>query len=167
MIVNREAWLTSWPYLHHNIPSGDDMFLLESFKRFGRRIIALDHYEANCTALPSLRQLLRQRMRWAGKAPHYRDRDIRLFGTLVLLSNLLSVACPPWLLGKWIFDTLLLQDRLRRSVQDKKKADSNNRIDPNQRVLKHLWLKTLLLTILYPWYALISLVGGFVHPNKW
>ena len=157
MIVNREAWLASWPYLHHNIPSGDDMFLLESFKRRGRSITALDYYEATVTALPTVRDLFRQRMRWAGKAPHYRDKDIRRFGTLVLLSNLLSVACPPWLIGKWIYDTLLLRRRLRRNV----------RKDKNQQVLDFLWAKTLLLTVLYPWYAVISLVGGLLRTNKW
>ena len=133
------------------------MFLLESFKRRGRSITALDYYEATVTALPTVRDLFRQRMRWAGKAPHYRDKDIRRFGTLVLLSNLLSVACPPWLIGKWIYDTLLLRRRLRRNV----------RKDKNRQVLDFLWAKTLLLTVLYPWYAVISLVGGLLRTNKW
>ena len=157
MIVNRNEWLTSWPHLHHNIPSGDDMFLLESFKRRGRRIVALDHYEAAVTAQPTLGELFRQRMRWAGKAPHYRDRDIRLLGALVLLSNLLAVACPPWLIGKWIADTLLLRRRLRRNVRE----------DNNQQVLRFLWAKTLLLTIVYPWYALICVIAGMFRSHKW
>ena len=166
MIVNREAWVASWPHLHHNIPSGEDMLLLESFKRRGRRIIALDHYEATCTALPTLRETMRHRMCQTAKIVHYHDKDFRLFGTSVLLSNLLAVACPPWLIGKWVYDTLLLRNRLRRSTRDNKKADSNNRIDLNQRVLKKLWLKTLLLTVLYPWYVIVCLIGGFIHPNK-
>ena len=157
MIVNRKEWLASWPHLHHNIPSGDDMFLLESFKHRGRRIVALDHFEATCTALPTLRELIRQRMRWAGKAPHFRDKDIRMLGSLVLLSNLLAVACPPWLIGKWIVDTMLLRDRLRRSVRE----------DKNKQVLRWLWVKTLLLTIVYPWYALFCLIAGMVRSGKW
>lgn len=157
MIVNRTEWLASWPHLHHNIPSGDDMFLLESFKHRGRRIVTLDHFEATCTALPTLRELIHQRMRWAGKAPHFRDKDIRMLGTVVLLSNLLAVACPPWLIGKWIVDTMLLRDRLRRSVRE----------DKNQQVLRLLWVKTLLLTILYPWYALFCVIAGMLRSGKW
>ena len=154
MIVKREEWLKSWPHLHHNIPSGDDMFLLESFKNRGRRIVALDHYEASCTALPTVREFMHQRMRWAGKAPLYRDKDIRLFGLCVLFSNLLAVACPLWLIGKWITDTVLLRRRLRRYASD-------------EPVLKHLWIKTLFLTIVYPWYIIISLLGGLFRMNKW
>ena len=157
MIVNRTEWLASWPHLHHNIPSGDDMFLLESFKHRGRRIVALDHFEATCTALPTLRELIRQRMRWAGKAPHFRDRDIRLLGSLVLLSNLLAVACPPWLIGKWIVDTLLLRRRLHRNVSQ----------DNHPQVLRFLWAKTLLLTIVYPWYALFCLIAGMTRSHRW
>ena len=157
MIVNRTEWLASWPHLHHNIPSGDDMFLLESFKHRGRRIVALDHFEATCTALPTLRELIRQRMRWAGKAPHFHDRDIRLLGSLVLLSNLLAVACPPWLIGKWIVDTLLLRRRLHRNVSQ----------DNHPQVLRFLWAKTLLLTIVYPWYALFCLIAGMARSHRW
>lgn len=152
MIVNREAWMASWPFLHHDIPSGDDMFLLEDFKKQGRRIIALDDYEATCTAQPTLRALLRQRTRWAGKAPYYRDRDIRLVGSFVLLINMLVVIFPPLLLVKWVADTLFLRPRLLRT---------------NKKGFRLLWLKTLFLTIIYPWYALFSVLVGVFRPQKW
>ena len=80
-----------------------------------------------------------------------------MLGSLVLLSNLLAVACPPWLIGKWIVDTMLLRDRLRRSVRE----------DKNRQVLRWLWVKTLLLTIVYPWYALFCLIAGMVRSGKW
>lgn len=138
MIVNREAWLASYPHLHHNIPSGDDLFLLESFKHRGRRIVALDHYAATVQALPTLKELMRQRMRQSRRLSHYRDKDLRLLGAFILLSNLLAVACPPWLLGKWIVETCLIKHRLP--------------------AMRWLWAKTLLLTIVYPWYVLICLL---------
>jgi len=75
----------------------------------------------------------------------------------VLLSNLLAVACPPWLIGKWITDTLLLRRRLRRNVSE----------DKHQQVLRFLWAKTLLLTIVYPWYALFCLIAGMLRSHRW
>ena len=153
LIVNRKAWLDAWPEIHQQLPSGDDMFMLEAFKRRGLRVIAMDRCEATCYAQPTLRALLRQRMRWAGKMPFYRDRDIRLLGSLTILSNLFTVLCPIWLIGKWIVDTLLLKDRLGRFT--------------NGSTFSCLWLKTLLLTVIYPWYMLVCLIGGVMHKMRW
>jgi len=153
MIVDREAWLSSFPNLHHNLPDGEDMFLLDSFKRRGRRIAALDFYEATVQTIPTLRLLFQQRMHVFAKVPHYSDKHFRRYGTLILLSNLLAVACPLWLIGKWIANTMLLQRRLRRNVQN----------DSNKTVLDYLWAKTLLLTILYPWYLIACIIGGFFN----
>ena len=45
LIVRREAWITCEPDLHPEIPSGDDMFLLEAMKRRGLKGIGFcaDH----------------------------------------------------------------------------------------------------------------------------
>ncbi len=96
LIVRRERWLESWGDLRPEIPSGDDMFLLESFKRRGLRIEVQDapEYTASVQAVPTWRAFFRQRMRWAGKAPHYTDRDIRRCGTRILLANIMQVLCP-------------------------------------------------------------------------
>lgn len=140
MIVNREAWTASWPYLHHNTAWGEDMFLLESFKRRGRRIVMLEHYAASVQAQPTWRDVVGLRKKRAGELLHYRDRDFQLLCASVLVSNLLVVACPPWLVIKWIADTLLVRSRLPR--------------------MRHLLGKTLLMTVVYPWYVLAMLIAG-------
>lgn len=147
LLVRRDRWLESYWDLHPDIPSGDDMFLLESFKRRGLRIEVADRpeYTATVTALPTWRALFRQRMRWAGKAPHYTDRDIRVCGALIVLSNLLQILFAGWLLVKFPIDYCLVKKR-----------------DP-----KVSFLIVLLLALFYPYYMLVCLIGGLLHPQRW
>jgi len=96
LIVRREAWLTCEQDLHPEIPSGDDMFLLEAMKKRGYKIAVIDSpdYTAVVRPVTSWRAFFRQRMRWAGKAPHYTDRDIRRCGAFVACVNILQILCP-------------------------------------------------------------------------
>ena len=142
MIVRRDRWLESWKDLHPDIPSGDDMFLLESFKRRGLKIEVLDlnKYTAVVHPQTTWKTFFRQRMRWAGKAPHYTDKDIRRYGTLVLIANILQLFCPIIIIFKFPFEYGLI----------KKRDASVSLID------------ALILEILYPFYMLICIIGGLV-----
>jgi len=142
MIVNRERWLESYPDLHPEIPSGDDMFLLESFRRRRLTVLAIDRpdYTATVSALTTWRAFFRQRMRWAGKAPKYSDRYIRRYGMMVLGANLLQLICPIVLLLKFPIEYSLIKKR-----------------DPKVS----FWI-ALILEIVYPFYILLSLLGGLL-----
>lgn len=146
LLVNRQRWLESYADLHPDLPSGDDMFLLESFKRRNLRIVVWDEpiADAFIEPQPTMNLLFTQRMRWAGKAPHYVDRDIWLCGILVALANLLQVLCPAVLLIKFPLEYTLI-----------KKRDSQ----------VSLWV-ALLLEVLYPWYMLICLLGGLCRQSR-
>ena len=93
LIAKRDRWLESYEDLHPEIPSGDDMFLLEAVKRKGLRVTVIDHpdYTAVVRPIPTWRAFLKQRMRWAGKAPVYTDRDIIRCGAWVAAMNILHV----------------------------------------------------------------------------
>lgn len=146
MIVKREHWLESYPDLHEEIPSGDDMFLLESFKKRGLKIEVLDdeRFTAYISPEPTLSSLLKQRMRWAGKASKYQDKDILTCGAVILLANMLQFAFPAVLLIKFPIEYTLI-----------KKRDAS----------VSLWV-ALLLEILYPYYMLICIIGGLFR-RKW
>ena len=143
LIARRDRWLESYDDLHPEIPSGDDMFLLESFKRRGLQIMVLDdsRYEAIVRPHTSWRAFFRQRMRWAGKAPKYTDKDILRCGAIVLGANLLQLVCPLVLLVKFPIEYRLIKKR-----------------EPSVS----LWTG-LLLEILYPFYILLSIVGGLLR----
>ncbi len=156
LIVNREKWLESYPDLHTEIPSGDDMFLLESFKRKGLRIKALYQPEYIATIQPQYtwKAFFHQRMRWAGKAPKYTDFDILLCGALTMLANLLVMFCPLFVCIKYPLDVYILHH-----------AKHYNLTPHNLSFSTALW--ALLLAIVYPWYMLICLIGGLIRQQKW
>ncbi len=146
LIVRRNKWLEAKDDLHFEIPSGDDMFLLESAKRRGWTIGVQDqkHYEAIVQPQERLRDLLKQRMRWAGKAPHFTDKDIRRWGVMIVTANVLQLLCFPVILIKFPIEYRLI-----------KKRD----------ISVSLWV-ALLLEVIYPWYMLLSLLGGLFR-SRW
>lgn len=147
LIVRREVWLACEPELHPEIPSGDDMFLLEAAKRRGYRITAIDHPDFTAIVRPQTtwKAFLRQRMRWAGKAPHYTDPDIRRYGALIVGANIAQILFFPIILIKFPIEYRLIKKR-----------------EPQTS-----WLVALLLEILYPIYMLVAFFGGLARPNRW
>ena len=155
LIVRRQAWLQCEPDLHPEIPSGDDMFLLEAIKRRGYKVGVIDEPEFTAVVRPetSWSAFFWQRMRWAGKAAHYTDPDIRRCGALVAAANILQLLCPPIILIKFPFEYGLIRKR-RGSIINYQLSIIN-------------FLIALLLEIIYPFYLLICLVGGLFRKKKW
>ena len=154
LIVRRDAWLECEPDLHPEIPSGDDMFLLEAMKRRGKKITVIDepYYTAVVRPVPTWRAFFRQRMRWAGKAPKYTDPDILRCGALVVAANILQLLCPLIILIKFPIEYNLVKKRLPSPPPEGRPGGV---------------LVVLLLEILYPFYLLLSLVGGLFRQQKW
>lgn len=152
LIVRRARWLECFNDLHTELPSGDDMFLLQAFKQKNLIIKAIygEGSIATITAQPSLSKLFKQRMRWAGKTPQLTDPDIRKCGILVGTLNILSILVPPIWLLKFAGEMLLWHRRKQFGFNCKAK-----------------WYVLLLLSILYPWYMLICLVGGQINKQQW
>ena len=146
LIVRREAWLACEPDIHPEIPSGDDMFLLEAAKRRAYTIGVIDEPAYTATVRPhtSWRAFFRQRMRWAGKAPHYTDADIRRCGALIVTANVLQVLCPLVICIKFPMEFSLIKKREPRTE----------------------WYVALLLELLYPFYLLVCLIGGLLR-KQW
>lgn len=146
MIVRRERWLECYPDLYPELPSGDDMFLLEAFKQKRYKISAKDGeaYSAVVYPISNCKDFMRQRMRWAGKAGVYKDRDIKFVGAVVVLANLLQILCPLVLVFKFPLEYRLIRKR-DTSVS----------------------LSTIvLLELVYPFYMLFSLIGGLLRQRK-
>lgn len=180
LIVRREAWLACEPDLHPEIPSGDDMFLLEAMKKRGYKISVID--EPDFTAVvhpaPTWRAFFHQRMRWAGKAPKYTDPDILRCGALVVVANLLQLLCPLILLIKFPIEYSLIRQRELTNHKSQMSIDkcqittlkSQMSIVKSQISNKEPrtpWYVALLLELLYPFYILLSLLGGLFRQKKW
>ena len=160
LIVRREVWLACEPDLHPEIPSGDDMFLLEAAKRRGYKISVMDEpdYTAVVRPLTSWRAFLRQRMRWAGKAPHYTDRDIRRYGAIIVAANLAQLLFFPIILIKFPIEYSLIRAREKTYTVHH---------TPYTKKPRTPWYVALLLEILYPIYMLVAFFGGLVRTNRW
>ncbi len=145
LIVKREVWLECESDLHPEIPSGDDMFLLEAVKRRGYKVSVIDKssYTAVVRPLTSWKAFFKQRMRWAGKAPKYTDRDIIRCGRIVAVANILQLLFPLIILIKFPIEWSLIKAREPRTK----------------------WYIALLLEILYPFYLLICLIGGLFRKS--
>lgn len=161
LIVRRDRWLESYSDLHPELASGDDMFLLESFKRRGLRIAVSENEDLTAIVrpIPTWRAFFRQRMRWAGKAPAYQDRDILLCGAIVLTANILQLLCPPIMLVKFPVEYALIRSRVSHTQRSTFDAQSLTK-------LPHLFFTALLLELIYPFYLLISLLGGVFTTKK-
>lgn len=73
------------------VPSGDDEFLLHKLHATfpgSIRFLAREAALVRTAAQPTVRQLLRQRVRWASKWRHYQTSAPQRLAVLVLLSNL-------------------------------------------------------------------------------
>ena len=158
LIVRREAWLACEPDLHPEIPSGDDMFLLEAMKKRGYKISVIDEPDFTAVVRPQTtwRAFFRQRMRWAGKAPKYTDPDILRCGALIVAANLLQRLCPLILLIKFPIEYSLIR---RRQMREHKII--------NYQLSIINFSIALLLELLYPFYILLSLLGGLFRQKKW
>ena len=160
LIVRREAWLACEPDLHPEIPSGDDMFLLEAMKKRGYKIAVID--EPDFTAVvhpaPTWRAFFRQRMRWAGKAPKYTDPDIIRCGVLVVAVNLLQILCPLIILIKFPIEYSLIRQRQMR--------EQKSQISNLKSQISNLSI-ALLLEFLYPFYIIAVCLGGLVRTKQW
>ena len=154
LIVRRDAWLACEPDLHPEIPSGDDMFLLEAMKKRGYKISVIDEpdFTAVVRPAPTWRAFFRQRMRWAGKAPKYTDPDILRCGALIVAANLLQLLCPLIILIKFPIEYNLVKKRLPSPPPEGRPGGV---------------LVVLLLELLYPFYLLLSLLGGLFRQKKW
>ena len=156
LIVRREVWLECESELHPEIPSGDDMFLLEAVKRKGYTVGVIDEEEYTAVVRPATnwRAFWRQRMRWAGKAPLYTDKDILDYGKFIVVANVLQILFFPIILIKFPYEYGLIKARMNKNHQS--------------QITNHkLFLTALLLEILYPFYLLICLIGGMNNKKEW
>ncbi|MBN2349269.1 MAG: glycosyltransferase [Bacteroidales bacterium] len=73
--------------------SGDDVFLLQQFKKNKYRIMVIKNRMTTVTTLPVKywKDFLSQRLRWASKSKYYSDREIILTGFTVVIFNYLLI----------------------------------------------------------------------------
>ncbi len=149
----------------YNTPSGDDIFLLEKFKKHKKQIdgIIKKDFIVNTEQINNLSGFLHQRIRWSSKAKYYSDKWLIYFSSLILLQNILMffiyfgvLFVEKYLLiliilltFKWLIDFILLF--LVASICKMKK------------VLYYF----IPVQVIYPAYIIAIWIGSFLVRFEW
>lgn len=90
-----------------NIPSGDDMFLMHKiFDKYPEQVLYCKDPDAIVTTAPAgnWKEFFQQRIRWASKSVHYKDKKIirilatvYLYNLLFLVLGIIVIIFPQWL----------------------------------------------------------------------
>ncbi|MFO7658416.1 MAG: glycosyltransferase [Bacteroidales bacterium] len=107
LLFEKKVYLQIKDPLEHKAVSGDDTFLLHHVKKlFPDEIKMIKSPEAIVYTKPAvtLKEFLRQRIRWASKAKYYRDFDTLILGGVVLTINAATIG---WFAGALFFGVKL------------------------------------------------------------
>lgn len=165
MAFSPKLWSLCSENLQENEASGDDMFLLHQAKKNALTIRFLKSKEAIVETNPckKLSEFFNQRKRWAGKAKSYRDWQTILVGLVVLALNLsLLTATVMLFFFPFIWKAVVLFWLLKMLVDTAILYRSALFFD-TVSLLKYIPL----LSFLYPFYAIYSLLGGLWGNISW
>ncbi len=156
---NPGAWTYSRMVKDH-INTGDDIFLMESYKRQGKKIAWIDRPGSMVYTLGpgTAGEFLRQRIRWSSKSISYTDPALAAIALLVFLTGMLislSVMAAIVIPGLWLTAGLMY---IIKSIPDILilAAMTSGR---GKRQLLYLFAPVQLL---YPFYILAAGLGGII-----
>ena len=107
LAFQKETYLKHAGYLHDELASGDDVFLLHNIKKYpDKRIMWLESAEATAVTRTSgnLSSFLHQRARWISKAGAYHDRFTKVLAIVTFVTISIQLLL---LLGGLFFSGLL------------------------------------------------------------
>lgn len=165
MAFTPRLWSRAQACLVYSEASGDDMFLLHQAKKEGFEIRFLKSKAAMLELEPSgsLSSFINQRKRWAGKSKSYTDWQTLLVGFVVFgISICLLVCLVLAFIYPWFWKVLLLLWMLKLFVDAALLYRVSNFFGIRS-LLKHMPL----LSLFYPFYVSVAVVGGIFGTVKW
>jgi poly-beta-1,6-N-acetyl-D-glucosamine synthase len=167
LLVDRHSFERIGGYnAHQQWASGDDYYTLLQLKTHGDFSVKIQCDSEHAIEINPIRhwkELLRQRLRWAGKHRLLSDPDIRKWGTLVLSTNLALLYCAvcspmiPYMTHLYFF-LLGIKCMADYPIADWVAKNRNQRLNE---------LDLILLNLLYPFFSLfITILSIFITP-KW
>jgi biofilm PGA synthesis N-glycosyltransferase PgaC len=143
-----------------DINSGDDIFLMESYREKGKIITFLYSPSGmvQTHAPGSLKQFIRQRIRWTSKSPFYKQSSLIALSILVFLTNLvvgITFILAFFIPGLWI---IFLAMFIMKSLPDLFLLVLMAR----RRSKKGLVYLFLPVQLLYPFYVVVTGLVGII-----
>jgi len=122
---SKNVYLNVGGYDNFKTPSGDDVFLLEKFVRKSSNYVKgiLDNqFTIETNPEFNFRSFINQRLRWASKSDHYKNKYLQGVSLIIFLENISQIfiyssmilvdkymiLCLILLLAKWMIDLILL-----------------------------------------------------------
>jgi cellulose synthase/poly-beta-1,6-N-acetylglucosamine synthase-like glycosyltransferase len=165
LAFKKEVYLKHSDYLHDEINSGDDIFLLQSLKRGDRsKIFWLESSDALVTTAssPSLLSFLNQRSRWISKVQAYNDKDAIILGIIIIGAIILEISYFIACLFNPGLILILSSVLLLKSVPDFFIL-FNTSVRYNRKDLMWWFLPSQLI---YPFYVLSVVFYSLISRNK-
>ena len=166
LAFTKDSYIKHSGNLHHEIASGDDVFLLHSMKKdLQSRILWLESPDVLMTtaASPTIRSFIRQRNRWISKSSSIKDTYTIILGIVTFVTILLQ----PILLITGIFDPDFLITYLAvfalKSIPDFLILHNTASRYGKRSLLR--WF--LLSQIIYPYYGLVIAANAMFRRNRW
>lgn len=147
--------------------SGDDVFLLHKFKKMQEARISFLKSHGGLVytrALVNLKEFLRQRGRWAGKAGGYRDGFTLTTGFVVAALNLLLTTRIIW--GLLFSEQILMAALMALIFKALIDFPIMYSVSGFLRKRELMWLYPA-LSLVYPFYVSASLFYGFFLKPSW
>jgi cellulose synthase/poly-beta-1,6-N-acetylglucosamine synthase-like glycosyltransferase len=149
-----------------NLASGDDIFLLEKFKKENpKSVVYLKSDQAIVTTKPmaDLKSLIHQRLRWASKTSRNPNWFSKLVGLVVFLGNLTCIAILPVFLFGFITPRIGLALLVIKFSVDFLLLFKTSRFFKQENVLfSYVWS-----CITYPFFSVYIVVLSLFKPYKW
>lgn len=145
------------------IASGDDIFLLEKFRKEELKTVFLKSRSAIVTTAlqPDLKSLISQRIRWAAKTSAYKSFFGKVVGLTVLLMNLvLATAFLGFVTGIFSSQILLLPFLLKFNV-DFLLIYSSAQFFGREKALKTYFFSSLIYPFFSSYVAILSLFKDY------
>lgn len=173
MAFRRSSFLAVKMQLHDEELSGDDVFLVHALKKNGLQVAPVFNACAmvSTNGVETLRKFVRQRFRWAAKAPAYRDTDswwtqlgvVGMNLEMIILLLLMLTATfrfeisDGWLVAGWFVTSSILFTKLMLDWLFVRRFSPFFQLKPSVVLVLGLFL-------IYPLYVL--LIGGAVLLNR-
>lgn len=160
----------AWQYAQSSLSgmqqkSGDDVFLLHTFKKLGLPIIFINDKNAMVVTKTekTLKNFLKQRMRWGGKSTSYQDKFTITLAFTVLLTNLALLLL---FIASFFFPEcflILFISFLAKTIVDYLLLKSGQKLF-NQNISCGLYI---VFSLFYPLYIVLTGLGGIILNPSW
>lgn len=165
MGVRKDFFLEAFPFIYPEIKTGDDIFLmLHAKKHYPGKLFFIKNKRAFVQTRPlkTWNGLFRQRLRWSSKSTLYRDGRLLYVSIIVLIINLLILACGlgSFLSGYCFF--LFIISVMLKSLIDFGFLRSFLRFSGQEILLRYFFVSQLINVI---WNFVLG-IAGILYPVK-